>query len=111
MVDEDFFTRAEGVDGVGWWLAEKESIGGDLVELGVSVVGVIGVEVRLVRESEGGRFLSGRPGKGNVGGDGFSEEGAAVFGPFKRLGKDGALPAGVAAALGMEEVPPLGAVG
>ena len=38
MVDEDFFTRAEGVDGVGWWLAEKESIGGDLVELGVSVV-------------------------------------------------------------------------
>ena len=69
------------------------------------------MEVRLVRESEGGRFLSGRPGKGNVWCDGFSEEGAAVFGPIKRLGKDGTLPAGVATSFGVEEVPPLGAVG
>ena len=110
-VEEDLFSGAVVVDRVFGRGAEVEAFGGELVELGVAVKGVISAKIGLVGKRAAGDLFSGGAGLGFAGSDGFAKLGTAVFGPFEGLGKNGALPAGNAVALGVKDVPPLGVIG
>lgn len=111
FIEEDLFSGAENVHGVFGGSAQLQPLVDELVELGVSEVAVVGVQIGFVGKGEHGGFFSRWSGLGEVRSNGFSQKGAPITGPLEGLDEDVPLPARFTASFGMKDVPPLGAIG